>query len=162
MTGYNTAIGKLMEFDADLKVRFRSFHSLSPNMDVLIVNAPDHIKQQALSYVVEQYEDRSYGYIQWLTIFLRFTFQKLGFRNAKSWNILWGWGITCSELIYSYLWEICRLMEIEGGVMYRRHSPWYLVQLTLRYYNKNTFTPSDLEVLADIYTEQLRWKDERI
>ena len=162
LAGYNKNIAKLMEFDASHFVRFRSFFTQSKSMDVMILSGVSiEVKIKALRTVVDAYEGRSYGYIQWLTIALRFLFQWMGFRDTRGWNILWGWGITCSELVYAYLIELCRLMEEEGGRQWRNESPWARIQSVLKTYNSDLFVPEDINDLSKMYPNQLRWADDQ-
>ena len=145
LAGYNGSIDKNMEFDASLLVRFRSFHKQSPNMDVLRVHADREIKLEALATVIEGWEGRGYAYVQWLTTFLRFAFQRIGFKNVKNWKILslGNWGTFCSELIWYYLMEVAHLMTAKGRSAPERLA-WHLLRSKLYEYNPDTFVPQDI------------------
>ena len=152
IAGYNRNIGKLMEFDASYFVRFRSFEHRRPeHMDILAVNATREIKVQALINVIDAYEGMSYGYIQWLTTALRFLFEWMGFKGVKSWNILWGWGVFCSELVYYYLMEIAIQMEVSDEPPNKRMQ-WHLIKRHLLTFNPDIFVPQDIIDMVDIFS----------
>ena len=145
LAGYNQSISKNMEFDASLLVRFRSFDKQSPYMDVLRVHADREIKVKALATVIEGWEGRGYAYIQWLTTFVRFVFQRIGFKNVKNWKILslGNWGTFCSELVWYYLMEVANMM-IKYGKSKAQRLAWSILRSKLLEYNPDTFVPQDI------------------
>ncbi len=148
--GILTLFNKQVEFEADIKVRLHSFDKRTENMDVLeLIDVPYKTRREAIKGLLH-FDGRSYGYIQWLAIFLRFTFKRMGFKNTHKWNILWGWGTTCSELVYWYLRAICPSMM-------RGENQWYQLWYDLYRHNPDTFVPQDIADLAKKYPECMRW-----
>lgn len=99
--------GSLMELEADFKVRVHTFlrdilDRIDPKHHQIFrwsnEYIPMHIQYDVMNDFRFRYEDHQYGYFQWVTIGLRRFFEWLGCENVRSWNILWGWGNTCSEL----------------------------------------------------------------
>ena len=143
------------EFEADLKVRLHSFHRRSGNMDVLkIIGVPYSVLWYSLKYVIDKYEGKTYGFISWLTIAIRYAFEKLGFKEVYKWNILWGWGVICSELVYYYFILIAEEMNITQGTNF---TLWRQLRYELSRHQADTFTPKDIELLARAYPELFEW-----
>lgn len=143
-------IRKQGEFDADLIVRIHSLKARSKNMDVLkLKGVPYDVKKMALNTVIEMFEGETYGFIQWLTITIRYFCEWLGFKNAGKWNILWGWGIVCSELVFYYLHNIA--IDMSDNYL------WNQFRLELQDRNPHLFTPKDIEMLARHYPELFEW-----
>ena len=143
------------EFEADLKVRLHSFHRRSKNMDVLkIIGVPYQILWSTLKAVIILYEGKTYGFISWLTIAIRYVFEKLGFKEVYRWNILWGWGVICSELVYYYFIGIADQM-IDGRET--NLILWTQLRYELSRHQADTFTPKDIELLARAYPELFEW-----
>lgn len=148
-------IDKMGEFDADLKIRLHSFSKRSKSMDVLqIIGVPYSIKWTALKYVIDRYEGKTYGFISWLTIAIRYAFERLGFKEVYRWSILWGWGVICSELLYYYFIKLADLMIAEGNY---RIGIWAKFRFELQRHQADTFTPKDIELIARAYPELFRW-----
>jgi len=137
IAGQISETGRSLEFEANLQVGFTTWRSSVNTETYEWIGVADGIIHYAMHKVIEEYEEKSYGYISWLAIFLRRMFEKLGFKKARGWSILWGWGIHCSELIYYYLLEICTLMHWEEEINW------------LREFNSNLFTPQDTRDFID-------------
>ena len=127
------------EFDADLRVRFHTFRGITSKRDVFRFKDVSYdVLWQSTRAVADLYEGELYGFISWLTIAIRHFFKRLGFKNTRSWNILWGWGVICSELLYYFV------EDVSGRMMARGLPLWDSLWLQMRKYNPNTFTPQDL------------------
>ena len=133
-----------LEFEADLKVRFHIYKdSYKEKCDIIKIKASDEVRKEALQYVVDTFENEMYGAISWFTIFLRFLFQRIGFKNTRQWNILWGWGVHCSELTWYYLRRIEKNMD------------W---DIELDEYNPDIFVPQDLRNIINKFPEYFEVK----
>ena len=149
------AIDDCGEFEADLKVRLHSFHKRTESMDVLqIIGVPHQTLWHSLKYVIDMYEGKTYGFISWLTIAIRYGFEWLGFKEVYRWNILWGWGVICSELVWYYIMEIAdRMIDAKGT----NFTLWSQLSFELSRHQADTFTPKDIELLARAYPELFEW-----
>ena len=132
-------MGNMMEFEANpywvdrttLKIK------LPEQMEIWEINLPEEDLKADVNDVINTFEEDRYSYIQWLTVFIRQCFEWLGF-DAKSWKILWGWGATCSEVVYNHL--VCTSVPI--GV---------IEELFL--YNPNTFHNRDIKDIIHKFPE---------
>lgn len=155
--GWIQKIQRELEFDADLKIRFHSFPKRSEYMDVLqLVGVPHRIREKVINEIVEGYENLSYGYIQWLTIGLRFLFEKMGY-DAKGWNILWGWGVTCSELTYYDTLRTAEEMMSDRASTDLQQLQWGMLVFILKKYNPNLFVPEDYVDIQRQCPDLMRW-----
>ena len=76
-----TALGLEQEFDADLEVRFHTFRK-TKNMDfVTWRHVPEAVGIQVVKQVAREFEGNVYGVGSWITTFIRFTLQRLGFKD---------------------------------------------------------------------------------
>jgi hypothetical protein len=153
-----------IELEADIKVRIHSFNANPQNIEVwrwYTDIIPQEIIDRVLDDYRRRYEDHWYGFIQWLTIAIRRISELVipsKYRdNVKRWNILWGWGTTCSELLYLIettilrdsfnFWKyklICAHPNDDRKYEYKHKM--MLVEVFLfewKNYNKDTFTPKD-------------------
>lgn len=138
----------VIELEADIKVRIHTFlrHWFDEvdmkHRQVFRYN-PEFIDQQIVEEVIRElryeYEDKPYGFIQWPAIAIRTLFERLGFKEARKWNILWGWGVSCSELLYYGEKEI-----IGRNFAKKPKSVLQAMLYELYLYNPETFTPKDL------------------
>ena len=138
----------VMELEADIKVRIHTFlkktnDEINPKHRQIFRYNPELINQDIVLEVLREirfeFEDRFYGFIQWPTIAIRTMFERLGFKSARGWNILWGWGISCSELLYEgekRIWQ--------RNFQMNRNPRLQEALFDLYHYNKDTFTPEDL------------------
>jgi len=129
-------LGRMEEFEANLEVGTTTFTDSVEHREVYPLNIPEDTIKKVLNQLINEYEENSYGYISWVAIFLRRCFELCGF-NAKGWNILWGWGVTCSELVYYYFLYLAWEMK------------WEDLQNFLYLYNPNTFHPGDVKVVIN-------------
>lgn len=138
----------VLELEADLKVRLHTFlKSWTDQIDYshrqIFRYNPELIDQQVVEEVIRElrfrFEDETYGFIQWPAIAIRTLFERLGFKNAKKWDILWGWGVVCSELLYYGEKEIAQRNYNKNHFSVLQE---YLYEL--HQYNPDTFTPEDL------------------
>ena len=122
-------MGNMMEFEANpYWVDRTTLRLKSPEqMELWEINLPEEDIKNSLNSVIWILEETKYSYIQWLTTFIRQCFEWLGF-DAKGWKILWGWGTTCSEVVWCYLFGITPLLNEE-----------------LMKYNPNTFHNRDIK-----------------
>lgn len=131
----NNQLGRLQEFEANLELGTTTFYPDPLHRELYSINAPQEIIIEVLNQLIDDFEERVYGFIQWPAIGLRRLFEILGFKNAKSWNILWGWGVVCSELIYYYLYKLALRMD------------WDDLLAELKIYNPNLFHPGDTKII---------------
>lgn len=167
------------EFEADLKVRLHSFAKRSGNMDVLKLEASEWAKSMALRDTIKKYEGKNYGYIQWLPIPIRYFCEwflkviSIDNSGVKKWNILWGWGVVCSELAYYYLKAVAKYVMIEHRLMldkwlFEKEEEarqfnlqvywWSRLDKELDDYNPDLFTPKDIENLSELYNAIMGWE----
>ena len=125
-------LGRMQEFEANLEVGTTTFTDSTEHREVYPLDIPEDTIKKVLNQLINEYEENSYGYISWIAIFLRRCFELCGF-NAKGWNILWGWGVHCAELVYYYLLYLAWEMQ------------WDNLQNFLYLYNPNTFHPGDVK-----------------
>ena len=135
-------LDKPMEFEASIKVSFHSYGD-SPNYrDYYEPDVPYAVVYRILKNIRDEYEGKTYGFISWFTIFIRRIFEitlpKKYKDKVKGWNILWGWGVICSELLWYYFDEL----SLEMG--------WHKFHYELHKFNPSTFTPPDLAHLLDL------------
>src|SRR3990167_2505029 len=104
------SLGLTLELEANIQVDTTTYHPDNEHRDVYeFIDTPEQVIKTVLIQIIHDYEEKTYGFISWLTIFIRRIFELLGF-DAKGWNILWGWGIHCSELGFYYLMKIAVIM----------------------------------------------------
>jgi len=125
-------LGRMEEFEANLEVGTTTFTNSAEHREVYPLDIPEDTIKKVLNELINEFEERSYGYVSWLTIFIRRCFEWLGF-NAKKWKILWGWGVHCSELVYYYFLYLAWEMK------------WKDLENFLYLYNPNTFHPGDVK-----------------
>lgn len=156
-----------IELEADIKVRIHTFNTNDKNIEVWRWHN-DMIPQEIIDRVIDdyrkRYEDHWYGFIQWLTIAIRRVFELTMPKKKdqiRKWNILWGWGTTCSELTY-----LIETSILQGSYDYwrdklsrvhvnddRKQDYFHKVTMVAGYltcwkkYNPNTFTPKDQQNL---------------
>lgn len=155
-----------IELEADIKVRIHSYnHGDGKYREVWRWINNELIPQEIIDRVVSdhrnRYEDHWYGFIQWLTIAIRRLFEVLMPKKVdeiRKWNILWGWGTVCSELIWESDTTILdQAIDHWGTKMITAHvndnrregykTNWFVCKVYRNYfdaYNPNTVTPSDL------------------
>ena len=105
------------------------------HMEIYEINLPEKDIKSVLNFLIQEFEETKYSYIQWLTIFIRQCFEWLGF-DAKGWKILWGWGVTCSEVAWYYLFDLPSPLVVELGG-----------------YNPNTFHNRDIKDIIKKFPE---------
>ena len=137
-------LGRMIEFEANLQVDQTTYHPDKKHRDVYeVVDVPGNVMKRVLNDIIDEYEEKTYGFISWFTILIRRIFEIIGFKNVKGWNILWGWGVICSELVWYYLYELSVYMTRSYG--------WYEFHQELKTYNPNIFTPKDISYLVEKY-----------
>ena len=142
-------MNKPMEFEADLKVRYHTYEHSNKHRDVYeLVDVPDEVILFVL-HQLRKYEDKIYGFVSWLAILIRRIFEVLGFKNAKSWDILVDKDLVCSELLWHYLNKI-------SNIMGRVNGNWAVFQDELHIYNPHIFTPKDISYLLNKYNSLFR------
>ena len=136
-------IGGELEFDADLLVRIHGFRA-SQNMDFVSWSneVSEKVISEVLQGVIKEYEGRVYGFISWLTIFIRFGLQKLGFKNMHKKKFYMEWGVTCTELMYPIMMGVIKKM-----MEYYYADKWNNLYQELREYNPDTFIHQDAKDL---------------
>lgn len=99
------AFDYMMEFEANpLKVERTRLRIKKPEqMEIYEFTCDEAILKEICGGLIEEFEGEKYGYVQWLTTFIRICLERLGFKKAKNYNILWGWGKSCSEVVYHLL-----------------------------------------------------------
>lgn len=138
-TGVNQ-LGRMEEFEANLQVGTTTFTDSIEYREVYhVLGISDEIMKDSLNYLVDEYEEKVYGFISWPAIALRRIFELIGFKEARKWNILWGWGVMCSELVYYFL------------VMLALRMGWTDLLDELRKYNPNLFHPGDTKAIIDLF-----------
>lgn len=155
-----STLGRELEAEANTQVDQTTFKYNPNNMDLFMPNASQDNIKLALNNAIDEHEETLYGFISWLTIVIRGIFEMLGFKKAKSWNILWGWGVMCSEfgwydmyLLASYemrdaLNKMGATRDMaEVGILVNHKNAWMDFFRELHTYNPNTFTPIDARVL---------------
>jgi len=136
-------VGNFLEFEANTFVRFSSYKKRDLKKNDIIVfsdDVPEEVYVAAMKTIIKRFEGEIYGFFSWFTIFLRFLFQRIGFKDTHKWNILWGWGVHCSELIWYYCIEIIEMM-IDLLAYPER---WIEILSKFKEYNPDTFVPQDL------------------
>ena len=130
-------MGMMMEFEANPYFCDRTTLKLKPkeNMEIWEINLPEDFLKDSIRFTIYELEETKYSYIQWLTTFIRRCFEWIGF-DAKKWNILWGWGMTCSEVVWYYLVGMDEQLTEE-----------------LLKYNPNTFHNGDIKNIMDKFPE---------
>lgn len=154
-----STLGRHIEAEANIQVDQTTFKYNPKNMDVWIPKASERNIKQALNEAIDDHEEKAYGFISWLTIVIRGIFEMLGF-DAKGWNILWGWGVMCSEFGWYYMNKLASLemrdalnkMRYESNMgnlkpLLQHKDLWHNFYINLHKYNPNTFTPIDARVL---------------
>lgn len=150
----HTDTQRLLEFEADVKVRLHSYSHSIPYREVWEwIDVPEDVLSQVIEELIFEYEGKLYGFIQWPTIFIKRCFELLGFKNARSWKILWGWGVVCSELLYYFVEKVAKTMLARTLEV-----KWELLIDELHIYNKDTFTPVDLNVIQNQFKDIWRRK----
>jgi len=155
-----STLGRELEAEANAQVDQTTFKYNPNNMDLFMPNANQDNIKLALNTAIDTYEETLYGFISWLTIVIRGIFEMLGFKNVKTWNILWGWGIMCSEFGWHYMtllasyemrltlqrMQVTREMD-DIAYLLKHKDRWMAFYQDIRSYNPNTFTPIDARVL---------------
>ena len=142
-------MNKPIEFEADLKVRYHTYEHSNKHRDIYeLIDVPDEVILFVL-HQLRKYEDKIYGFVSWLAILIRRIFEVLGFKNAKSWDILVDKDLVCSELLWHYLNKI-------SNIMGRVNGNWAVFQDELHIYNPNIFTPKDISYLLNKYNSLFR------
>ena len=130
------------EFEANLQVDQTTFIYDPKHKDIYeLWYVPEWVSKDIINSIMNEYEETTYGFISWPAILIRRIFEALGFKNAKGWNILWGWGVICTELVWHYLYRVSQEM------MRYDEKRWAKVGHELYTFNPNLFTPKDLEEL---------------
>jgi len=147
-------INRDFEFEASTLVLLSTYNrrNLPKNDIIAFKDVPEKIRIKALEKIIKEYEGELYGFISWLTIFLRYLFQKIGFKNVHKWNILWGWGVICSELIWYYMIEVISEMMLTAD-----NNKWTHLFMKINEYNPDTFAPQDLKDIIDSYPLCFEW-----
>ena len=138
--------GRDLEFEASKLVKFDSYNKRDiPKNDIIALKGvPLTIIQKSLDKIIEEYEGNMYGFFSWFTIFLRYLFQRMGFKNVHKWNILWGWGIHCSELGWYFLFDV-----ISEMLVFSSDKKWLKLAEVVYEYDPDLFTPQDLRDIID-------------
>ena len=140
-----TALGLEQEFDVELQVRFHTFKK-SANMDFITwIDVPEDVGIKVVTEVASYFEGDVYGLGSWLTTFIRFTLQRLGFKNMHKRRIWvgWRWGKSCSELKWYEMVGIADEMN-------------YLdIYDKISEYNPDTFCPQDMDDIANWFPQYL-------
>ena len=141
----STELGFNQEFEATIpEVGFHTYkYEWESKCDIFTIKAPYDIRKQALRDCVNQYEGENYGFVSWVTILIRYIGEMLGFKNAHSWDIFYGWGIHCSELFVYVLW-IATEMD------------WVDLIKVLCEYNPNTFTTQDIRNIINRFPQYFK------
>ena len=134
-------MGNMMEFEANpYWVDRTTLRLKSPEqMEIYEINLPEKDIKDTLNFLIEELEETKYSYVQWLTTFIRQCFEWLGF-DAKGWKILWGWGSTCSEVVYHHLYNLP--FDDLGNML-----------AELLKYNPNTFHNRDIKDIIKKFPE---------
>jgi hypothetical protein len=136
-----TSLKTDLEFDADLLVRLHTFKR-NKNMDIIKWSdeVPNELIERVLKEVIKEYEGRIYGFISWLTIFIRFGLQRLGCKSMHKRKIFVGigWGVTCSELMHPIFQRILTGMATISPLV-----KWKNFLNKINEYNPDTFVPQD-------------------
>ncbi len=149
--------GYMEEWEANLQVGTTRFKPLPENqMEIYTLqNVPIDIVKQALDEVSDELDERGYGYIQWLTIFIRRIYEWLlperFHYRVKARRILWGWGIICTEAVWRFLHRVFSLVVIRSrdiATVDRGLS----IKYALEKYNKDTFHNVDLAEIMNYHT----------
>lgn len=165
-----STLGRQLEAEANTQVDQTTFKYTPDNMDLFMPNANQDNVKLALNQAIDAHEETLYGFISWLTIVIRGIFEMLGFKNVKSWNILWGWGVMCSEFgwYYMYLLSSYEMRDAlnkmsaprdmaEVGRLITHKNAWMDFFKDLNTYNPNTFTPIDARVLFNNHQDIWIW-----
>ena len=140
----------VLELEADLKVRLHTFlKKWDDEIDIthrqIFRWNPEYIDQQIVEEVITEiryeFENELYSFYQWIAIAIRVLFERLGFKKAKKWNILWHSSKrpVCSELLYH---GEKRIIERNFD---KSHKPVLQEMLyEFHQFNPDTFTPEDL------------------
>lgn len=161
-----STLGRQLEAEANTQVDQTTFKYTPDNMDLFMPNANQDNVKLALNQAIDAHEETLYGFISWLTIVIRGIFEMLGFKKAKSWNILWGWGVMCSEFgwYYMYLLASYEIRDAFNQIampvgmdkvkrLIQKRDKWLAFYQDLHTYNPNTFTPIDARVLFGNHSE---------
>lgn len=142
-----------LELEADIKVRLHSFLDIGDPFDKehhqLFRWNPEIIDQKIVEKTLFNlrhfFEDKYYGFGQWLTIAIRRAFELLGAKEARSWSIrfLGDFGTVCSELLY---FGDKIILEETHKLNARPQYNQMILNMLKEFgkYNHNLFTPPDL------------------
>ncbi len=154
-------IGKLekidshTELEANLQVGQTKFVNNPKHQDIYeLMDVPEDVVVEVIQNLILVYEEKIYGFIGWPAILIRRIFERLGFTHAKKWNILWGWGVICTELVWYFLENVSLIMAART-----KSVKWGYVLYDLRRYNPNLFTPKDLKDIFVKHTDCFRYKE---
>jgi len=145
--GINRHLQRMMEYEANLQVDHTTFNYNQSNMIVYYPYCHTESVKRALNKTINESEETTYGFIGWLAIFIRGILEMIlsekQAKKVKGWNILWGWGIFCSELVWRFWNNLCfDIVENSYNTQERKH--WNEFHYHLEKYNPNTFTPVDV------------------
>ena len=150
--GINRHLDRMMEFEANIQVDHTTFRYNPDNMLVWYPYCHSDSIKRALNKTINESEETAYGFIGWLAIFIRGILEMIlpisMKRRVKGWNILWGWGIFCSELVWRFWNNLCQDIA-ENSYNIQEKMKWSQVHYQLMKYNPNTFTPVDVYNLQE-------------
>lgn len=136
-------LGLPLEFEANLQVNTTTFHPNKEHRDIFeFIDVPEEIMKEVIRELISDMEEKTYSFIAWPAIGLRRLFELMGFKNAKSWNILWGWGIHCTEIGWH---QIDKLDKKE----WKKPAGWKFFVHKVRQINPNLFHPKDCQDLTE-------------
>ena len=152
--GINRHLDRMMEYEANLQVDHTTFNYNEKNMILFYPYCHSDSVKRALNKTINESEETVYGFIGWFAIALRGIFEmilpKTYKTRVKGWNILWGWGIFCSELVWRFWDNLCEdIAENSYNIQEKRY--WTAFHYQLEKYNPNTFTPVDVYKLQVEY-----------
>ena len=131
-----------MEFEANVQVDRTTFHYNPEHQDIFeIIGVPEDVMKEVMTELIQELEEKTYSFIAWIAIALRRLFEALGFKKAKGWNILWGWGIHCTEIGWH---QFDKLDKKEWD----KPQGWKLFIYKVRLINPNLFHPGDCQELT--------------
>ena len=137
-------LGRAEEFEANLEVGTTTFVDSVEYREVYNIRGVPHpVMEKVLNELINEFEENTYGFISWVAIFIRRCFELCGF-NAKGWNILWGWGVQCTELVYHFLVRLAKIME------------WHDLEEYLYMYNPDLFHSGDLKLILDTFNNYFK------
>jgi len=140
-----------IELEADIKVRLHSYGHSDKYRDVyeLVDDVTYAVAHDVLVSIRQEFEGETYGFISWPAILIRRIFEivlpKKYSVKVKGWDILWGWGVICSELVWYFYKAVADAM-IERGF-----ERWTIFLEELLTYNPNLFHPKDISYLLNKY-----------